>query len=147
MKLQTLKKKKKGFTLLELLVVLAILAILIAIAIPVYKNQKEKAAITAHNANVRVLETAVESYKQDNNGNLPDRLEKLVPDYIKSVPKVPASENEKLKGQSYKITNGKIEPEEITTTKKLINKIFGILLCITLKNCFFFGAVFKFGRD
>lgn len=118
MKLQSLKKKKKGFTLLELLVVLAILAILIAIAIPVYKNQKEKAAITAHNANVRVLETAVESYKQDNNGNLPDGLEKLVPDYIKSVPKVPASENEKLKGQSYKITNGKIEPEEITTTKK-----------------------------
>ena len=48
MKLQTLKKKKKGFTLLELLVVLAILAILIAIAIPVYKGQKEKAAITAH---------------------------------------------------------------------------------------------------
>jgi len=42
MKLQTLKNKKKGFTLLELLVVLAILAILIAIAIPVYKNQKEK---------------------------------------------------------------------------------------------------------
>lgn len=118
MKLQSLKKKKKGFTLLELLVVLAILAILIAIAIPVYKGQKEKAAITAHNANVRVLETALESYKQDNNGNLPDRLEKLVPDYIKSVPKVPASENEKLKGQSYKITNGKIEPEEITTTKK-----------------------------
>ena len=59
MKLQTLKKKKKAFTLLELLVVLAILAILIAIAIPVYKGQKEKAAITAHNANVRVLETAV----------------------------------------------------------------------------------------
>ncbi|MDU2383660.1 MAG: prepilin-type N-terminal cleavage/methylation domain-containing protein [Finegoldia magna] len=118
MKLQMLKKKKKGFTLLELLVVLAILAILIAIAIPVYKNQKEKAAITAHNANVRVLETAVESFKQDNSGNLPDGLEKLVPGYIKSVPKVPASENEKLKGKSYSITNGKIEPEEITTTKK-----------------------------
>ena len=74
MKLQTLKKKKKGFTLLELLVVLAILAILIAIAIPVYKNQKEKAAITAHNANVRVLETAVESYSQDHDGELPGDL-------------------------------------------------------------------------
>ena len=119
MKLQTLKKKKKGFTLLELLVVLAILAILIAIAIPVYKNQKEKAAITAHNANVRVLETAVESYKQDNNGNLPGNLDDLVKgEYIKNVPKVPASENVKLKGKSYKITAGKIEPEEITTTKK-----------------------------
>ena len=110
MKLQTLKKKKKGFTLLELLVVLAILAILIAIAIPVYKGQKEKAAITAHNANVRVLETAVESYKQDN-GKYPETLEALEGNYIKSVPKVPASEE--LKSKSYSITNGKIEPGEI----------------------------------
>ena len=117
MKLKTLKKKKKGFTLLELLVVLAILAILIAIAIPVYKNQKEKAAITAHNANVRVLETAVESYKQDH-GKYPGKLDDLKDDYIKSVPKVPAGENEKLNGQSYTITDGKIEPEEITTIKK-----------------------------
>ncbi|MDU5921711.1 MAG: prepilin-type N-terminal cleavage/methylation domain-containing protein, partial [Finegoldia magna] len=97
MKLLALKNKKKGFTLLELLVVLAILAILIAIAVPVYKNQKEKAAITAHNANVRVLETAVESYRQDNDGKLPDKLdinELVNGKYIKSVPKVPASENE-----------------------------------------------------
>lgn len=114
MKLLALKNKKKGFTLLELLLVLAILAILIAIAIPVYKGQKEKAAITAHNANVRVLETAVESYRQDNSGNLPVDLEKLVPDYIKSIPKVPASENEKLKGKSYSIeSDGKISPSEI----------------------------------
>lgn len=111
MKLQSLKKKKKGFTLLELLVVLAILAILIAIAIPVYKNQKEKAAITAHNANVRVLETAVESYRQDT-GDYPATVKELEDKgYIKSVPNVPASEE--LKGKSYSITNGKIEPGEI----------------------------------
>lgn len=117
MKLLALKNKKKGFTLLELLVVLAILAILIAIAVPVYKNQKEKAAITAHNANVRVLETAVESYRQDNDGKLPDKLainELVNGKYIKSVPKVPASENEKLKGKSYSIeSDGKISPAEI----------------------------------
>lgn len=120
MKLQTLKKKKKGFTLLELLVVLAILAILIAIAIPVYKNQKEKAAITAHNANVRVLETAVESYRQDHNGELPKDIDDLDPEYIKSVPKVPASENVKLKGKSYEIDkkNGNIIPGEIDPSEK-----------------------------
>ena len=119
MKLQTLKKKKKGFTLLELLVVLAILAILIAIAIPVYKNQKEKAARTAHNANVRVLETALESYKQDNNGNLPVGLDKLVPDYIKSVPKVPAGAVKDLDVTEYKIGNdGSIEPHEVEINTK-----------------------------
>lgn len=114
MKLQTLKKKKKGFTLLELLVVLAILAILIAIAIPVYKGQKEKAAITAHNANVRVLETAVESYKQDH-GEYPENVDALKGNYIKSVPKVPVSNNENLKNQKYLInkTTGEISPAEI----------------------------------
>lgn len=114
MKLQTLKKKKKGFTLLELLVVLAILAILIAIAIPVYKNQKEKAAITAHNANVRVLETALESYKQDH-GKLPDELdidELVEGGYIKKVPKVPAGV---FKGSTeYGMDeNGNITPGEV----------------------------------
>ena len=115
MKLQTLKKKKKGFTLLELLVVLAILAILIAIAIPVYKNQKEKAAITAHNANVRVLETALESYRQDK-GKLPDDINELATGgYIKSVPAVPSSNDESLKNKKYSInkTTGEISPVEI----------------------------------
>lgn len=115
MKLQTLKKKKKGFTLLELLVVLAILAILIAIAIPVYKSQKEKAAITAHNANVRVLETAVESYRQDK-GKLPDDINELATGgYIKSVPAVPSSNDESLKNKKYSInkTTGEISPAEI----------------------------------
>ncbi|MDU5201346.1 MAG: prepilin-type N-terminal cleavage/methylation domain-containing protein [Finegoldia magna] len=115
MKLQTLKKKKKGFTLLELLVVLAILAILIAIAIPVYKNQKEKAAITAHNANVRVLETALESYRQDK-GKLPDDINELATGgYIKSVPAVPSSNDESLKNKKYSInkTTGEISPAEI----------------------------------
>ena len=127
MKLQTLKKKKKGFTLLELLVVLAILAILIAIAIPVYKNQKEKAAITAHNANVRVLETAVESYRQDK-GKLPEDINKLATGgYIKSVPAVPSSNDESLKNKKYSInkTTGEISPKEInknTTTNETPDK-------------------------
>lgn len=113
MKLLALKNKKKGFTLLELLVVLAILAILIAIAVPVYKGQKEKAAITAHNANVRVLETAVESYRQDK-GKLPEKIDDLKGNYIKTVPKVPTSENGELKGKSYSIeSDGKISPAEI----------------------------------
>ncbi len=115
-----LKKKSKGFTLLELLIVLAIMAILIAIAIPVYKGQKEKAAITAHNANVRVLETAVESYSQDHSGNLPTKLEDLKPDYIKEVPKIPASSDERLKGVGeYSFDEkGGVKPEAITDKNK-----------------------------
>ena len=113
MKLLALKKKKKGFTLLELLVVLAILAILIAIAVPVYKGQKEKAAITAHNANVRVLETAVESYRQDK-GKYPGSVDELVKgDYIKKEPEIPKILNNGTGGK-YDIdsTNGNVSPGE-----------------------------------
>lgn len=120
MKLETLKKKKKGFTLLELLVVLAILAILIAIAIPVYKNQKEKAAITAHNANVRVLETAVESYKQDH-GKLPGDIKELATGgYIKSVPNLPAGAVKDSDAKEYGIDkDGNIKPGEVDKDDKL----------------------------
>lgn len=53
--ISTLKKKlnKKGFTLAELLIVVAIIAILVAIAIPVFNSQLENARVSADQANIR----------------------------------------------------------------------------------------------
>lgn len=56
-----MKKKvnnKKGFTLAELLVVLAILAVLVAIAIPLFTGAIGNAEQTAINANVRSIKSA-----------------------------------------------------------------------------------------
>lgn len=47
------KKENKGFTLAELLVVVAIIAVLVAIAIPVFTNQLEKARQATDLANIR----------------------------------------------------------------------------------------------
>lgn len=55
-KLVELRKKlksKKGFTLMEMLIVVAIIVILLAIAIPSFNNSLNKAKITADEANVR----------------------------------------------------------------------------------------------
>ncbi len=48
-----MKKNKKGFTLAELLIVVAIIAVLVAIAIPVFSAQLEKSKLATDTANVR----------------------------------------------------------------------------------------------
>ena len=47
------KLNKKGFTLAELLIVVAIIAVLVAISIPVFNSQLEKARDSADAANLR----------------------------------------------------------------------------------------------
>lgn len=54
-------KNKKGFTLVELMVVVAILGILVAVAVPVYNNVTGDAKINACNTNVKTIESAVQT--------------------------------------------------------------------------------------
>lgn len=48
-----MKKNNKGFTLMELLIVIAIIVVLVAIAIPVFNAQLEKAREATDMANIR----------------------------------------------------------------------------------------------
>ena len=63
--LKRIKKNNKGFTLVELVVVIAILGILVGIAAPRLGASRKRAAITAHNANVRTLMSAATMYIAD----------------------------------------------------------------------------------
>ncbi len=60
------KNNKKGFTLAELLIVVAIIAVLTAIAIPVFSKQLEKSREATDIANVRsAYATLMASYLQN----------------------------------------------------------------------------------
>ena len=56
-----MKKNNKGFTLAELLIVVAIIAVLVAIAIPVFTSQLEKSREATDAANIRSAYAVVQS--------------------------------------------------------------------------------------
>lgn len=58
-------KKGKGFTLIELMVVIAIILILALIAIPAYRNMQDRAKRSRVQSDLRNLATALEMYNTD----------------------------------------------------------------------------------
>lgn len=95
-----LKRDSKGFTLVELMVVLLIIGILVAIAIPIYNKTQENARKETCKANLRTIDGAIYQYQAD--GKDMDALKGvsvLVGDYLKKEPKCPS-------GGEYSIVNG-----------------------------------------
>ena len=81
--------RKKGFTILEILVVLAVLAILIGIAVPRIKGMQEQANITKAKSELKTIQTAIESY-YINKGSYPVSSMAITTDISKekSIPQI-----------------------------------------------------------
>lgn len=86
-------QKKRGFTLIEMLVVMAIVALLLSIALPRYFGAVQKSKEVTLQENLKVLRVTLDKYYADH-GAYPETLEELVSSkYLKAVPVDPITES------------------------------------------------------
>ena len=80
---------KKGYTLVELLIVVAIVGILVSLAIPNFQQSAIKAKETALKQNLFTMRTVLDQYYADR-GDYPESLESLIEaKYLRSIPMDP----------------------------------------------------------
>lgn len=68
-------KRTRAFTLIELLIVVAIIGILAAIAVPNFMNARLRAKVTRTIADLRSIHTAIQMYATDNGREILDTVE------------------------------------------------------------------------
>jgi len=80
-----LTSRQRGFTLIEMIVVISLMMVLLAIALPMYNRAVVHAREAKLHSNVAMLNGLIEHYSQDK-GVAPQSLDDLVPKYIKEIP-------------------------------------------------------------
>ena len=88
MNIRKTMKSQKGFTLVELLVVVVIIGVLAAIAVPKFTGATDEAKIAKVKADLRTIASAVILYQAKNNGTIPDDVATLkAGGYLTNEPK------------------------------------------------------------
>lgn len=110
-KIRKMMKNDKGFTLVELMVVVVILGILAAIAIPKFTGQKQKAIDSKIAADIKILQDAYDLYYFEAGVQAADPGVLASAGYLKEAPSDPDGPGN-ADGKTYQITAGKVEYKE-----------------------------------
>ena len=81
-------RKRAGFTLIEIMLVVVIIGILAAVAVPKLGQNLRKAQISATRGTIKALDSSIDSYMLDHSAKLPASLTELIP-YLKNAKGVP----------------------------------------------------------
>lgn len=87
-----MKTRRQGFTLIEMMIVIVIIAILVGTLLPQFRGAQDEASEQRARSELRTLATAIESYYLHNNNTLPATLTTLItanPRIISRVPNDP----------------------------------------------------------
>ena len=83
----------KGFTLIELMVVMTIIALLLSLAVPRYFHSLDKAREATLHQDLATMRDAIDKYHGDN-GHYPGSLEELVSrKYLRAIPPDPITDD------------------------------------------------------
>src|ERR1700683_4699114 len=83
---------RRGFTLIEMMIVMAIIVILISIAVPFYQKAITRAKESVLHNNLMAMRNAIDEYSFDKQ-KAPPTLQDLVKDgYLHDVPKDPIAQ-------------------------------------------------------
>jgi prepilin-type N-terminal cleavage/methylation domain-containing protein len=85
------RKRKAAFTLIELMIAIAIIAILAAIALPRFVRARYRAYLSACMLNEKNIATALESYRTDNTGYPMDLATLKSQEVVNSLPSCPSA--------------------------------------------------------
>lgn len=75
---------KKGFTLIELMIVMAVMAILVGISLPRFKGMKQEGNISKVEGELRTLKIAIESYAIHHDDDYPANSDTPFVSYLDS---------------------------------------------------------------
>jgi general secretion pathway protein G len=87
-----MRVRANGFTLIELMVVMVLIALLLTIAVPRYFSTIDSGRLSVQRQNISAIRDAIDKYYGDQ-GKYPETLQDLVDKkYLRSVPVDPVTE-------------------------------------------------------
>jgi prepilin-type N-terminal cleavage/methylation domain-containing protein len=115
--LQKLNKNRGGFTLVEIMIVVAIIALLAAIAVPNFLRARKRSQATRILNDLRLLDSAQDQYAIENNKSANANVNFTdLKAYIKDGTPLYTSAGKDMFGRDYTITSVDVVPKVSSTT-------------------------------